>query len=99
MDRQYLTTCTTHLGVSDVVKPVSKAWEGSAFLKGACFPSLLPFYICFSLIFDHPHRPLCTHRLSSPFQQKELSVPDHRPGTSCIVLLQMHQAAVASGAG
>lgn len=38
MDHQYLTACTTHLGVSDVVKPVSKAWEGSVFLKEACFP-------------------------------------------------------------
>lgn len=40
-------------GSSDVVKPGSKAWEGSAFLKGECFPSLLPFCICFSEDFGY----------------------------------------------
>lgn len=49
MDCQYLTACTTHLGVSDVVKP------GSAllFLKGACFSTALPFCLFFSGGFIH----------------------------------------------
>lgn len=75
MDCQYLTACTTHLGVSDVVKPVSKAWEGSAFLKGTCFPSPMPFCICFSEDFIYGFTRGAALRFDKDDRAQELKCP------------------------